>query len=534
MEKTIAANVVALRHLGLRNSRVHYQAGPDELVEQTLVRGQGQLSSSGALSISTGFFTGRSPQDKFIVKDETTAHKVHWNNLNVPIDAAHFVRLRQKMTNYLNGRPEIWVRDCFACAHPSYRLRLRVINENAWSNLFAHNLFLRPEPEDLRRFEPEWILMHAPGFEADPETDGTRSRHFALISFSHKMILIGGTGYTGEMKKAVFTILNFILPEQHQVLSMHCSANMGRYGDSAIFFGLSGTGKTTLSADPERSLIGDDEHGWCNEGIFNFEGGCYAKCIDLSPAKEPQIFQAIRPGALLENIGFLPGTNDVDYACKSTTENTRVSYPLHYIQNAVIPSVGPAPSHIFFLSCDARGILPPISRLTPGQAMYYFISGYTARVAGTEAGILEPKSTFSACFGAPFMPLHPGRYAQLLGQKMRQHHAKVWLINTGWTGGAYGTGKRLPLAHTRAMIAAVLDGAFDKTPFGSLPVFNLAIPLSCPGVPDQLLNPANTWKDPLLYMTKARELAAEFNSNFQKYAGGVSGEIIAAAPALDL
>lgn len=532
MQDAIAKSVVSLKQLGIRNSHVHYQLSAEELKEQTVLRGEGTLSISGALCINTGKFTGRSPQDKFIVKDAITANTVHWNNFNIPIDEQYFLQLKAKLTRHLSKKPELWVRDCYACADDRFRLNIRVVNENPWSNLFAHNLFLRPSQEELKKFSPDWFIMQAPGFEAEPKIDGTRSPHFAIISFTHKMILIGGTGYTGEMKKGIFTILNFLLPLQQNILSMHCSANVGKLGDTAVFFGLSGTGKTTLSADPDRELIGDDEHGWTNDGVFNFEGGCYAKCIDLTPEKEPEIYAAIRPGALLENVGFIGETNEVDFSSKQITENTRVSYPLHFISNARSISKGSIPKNIFFLTCDANGVLPPISKLTPGQAMYHFISGYTARVAGTEAGVTEPKSTFSACFGAPFLPLHPGRYAQMLGEKMKQHEVNVWMINTGWNGGPYGIGKRIRLEYTRAMITAALNGELDDVKYSTTPFFQLSVPVICPGVPAEILNPETTWPTMKLYDEKAVALATDFVTNFDKYASGVSAEVLEAAPVL--
>ncbi|HSC53788.1 MAG TPA: phosphoenolpyruvate carboxykinase (ATP) [Phnomibacter sp.] len=530
MTNTIAKNVVSLKQLGIRNSHVHYQLCPDELTEQTLLRGQGTLSSTGALAVNTGKFTGRSPQDKYIVKDAITTNTVHWNNFNIPIDEQYFLQLKSKLVNHLSKQPELWVRDGYACADNRFRLNIRVVNENPWSNLFAYNLFQRPTNEELEHFTPDWIIMQAPSFEAEPRMDGTRSPHFAIISFQHKMILIGGTGYTGEMKKGIFTILNYLLPMEQNVLSMHCSANVGKLGDTAIFFGLSGTGKTTLSADPERELIGDDEHGWTSDGVFNFEGGCYAKCIDLTEEKEPEIFAAIRPGALLENIGFIGDTHEVDFASKCITENTRVSYPLHYISNARSVAKGSVPKNIFFLTCDANGVLPPISKLSPAQAMYHFISGYTAKVAGTEAGVTEPKSTFSACFGAPFLPLHPGKYAQMLGEKMRQHEVNVWMINTGWNGGPYGIGKRIKLDYTRAMITAALNAELDDIKYTTTPYFNLQVPVACPGVPAEILNPSKGWTNAQLFNEKAIALAKEFLQNFEKYASGVNAEVLAAAP----
>ncbi|MEO6731613.1 MAG: phosphoenolpyruvate carboxykinase (ATP) [Ferruginibacter sp.] len=508
---------------------IFYQLSPEDLVKQTLQRGQGVLNDTGALVIKTGAFTGRSPKDRFIVKDPLTANAVNWNDFNIPIESRYFDQLYSKMMLYL-GEKEIWVRDCHACADIKYRMNIRVINENPWSNLFAYNMFLRPNEEELENFSPEWHIIQAPGFKADPLIDGTRQHNFAVVSFTKKTILIGGTGYTGEMKKGIFSVLNYLLPHNKGVLSMHCSANVGAKGDTAIFFGLSGTGKTTLSADPKRYLIGDDEHGWTSKAVFNFEGGCYAKTIDLNKEKEPEIYHAIKPGALVENVTFHDGSNRIDFASSKITENTRVSYPLHFISNALEHSIGHTPKNIFFLTCDAYGILPPISKLTAGQAMYQFISGYTAKVAGTEAGVTEPKATFSTCFGAPFMPLHPAVYAEMLGKKMMEENVNVWLINTGWSGGPYGIGKRMKLDHTRAMISAALEGKLDNAAFEKHPVFGIMMPTSCAGVPSEILNPKNTWPDKGLYDAKAYELANLFITNFKKYASGVSEAILAAAP----
>ncbi|MDE3236635.1 MAG: phosphoenolpyruvate carboxykinase (ATP) [Bacteroidota bacterium] len=520
----------ALRNAGISNDKVHYQLTPEELVSQTLQREQGKLNASGALCIETGEFTGRSPQDKFIVKDILTEHSVHWNQFNIAIDEKFFFQLKNKMLDYLNGREELWVRDASACAHPDYKIRIRAITEHPWSSLFVHNMFLRPEEEELENFQHDWLILQAPGFKANPAVDGTRQHNFAIISFSEKTILIGGTGYTGEIKKGIFTVLNYLLPHEQNVLSMHCSANKGNDGDVAVFFGLSGTGKTTLSADPERKLIGDDEHGWNDNAVFNFEGGCYAKCIDLSPAKEPEIYNAIRPGALVENIVFFEGSDEIDFSSARITENTRVSYPLHYISNALEPSVAGIPKNIFFLTCDAYGVLPPISKLTPGQAMYQFISGYTAKVAGTEAGVTEPKATFSACFGAPFLPLHPGKYAEMLGRKMKEHNVNVWMINTGWSGGPYGVGKRMSLPYTRAMITAALNGQLENVEYERHAVFGMMMPKQCPGVPVNVLHPRYTWADRVAYDAMAKNLAEQFLKNFEKYASGVGEEILAAAP----
>ena len=501
-------------------------------MDDTLKKGQGILNDSGALVISTGQFTGRSPKDRFILRDEVTQHAINWNEFNIPIEPKYFDIIYKKVISYLDDLPEVWIRDCYACADARYRLNIRVINEQPWGNLFAYNMLLRPLEKDIENFSPEWSVISLPGLKLDPKECGIRHTNASLVSFKHKLILVAGSGYTGEIKKGIFTILNYILPHEKKVLSMHCSANMGKDRDTAIFFGLSGTGKTTLSADPKRKLIGDDEHGWTGENVFNFEGGCYAKCINLSEEKEPEIFHAIRTGALVENVAFFPGTNRINFDDASVTENTRVSYPLNYICNTQDPSVGNAPRNIFFLTCDAFGVLPPISKLTAGQAMYQFISGYTAKVAGTETGITEPKPTFSACFGAPFLPLHPGIYAHMLGDKMEKYNVNVWLVNTGWTGGPYGTGQRIKLCYTRAMIAAALENKFANIKFHNDPVFGVAVPIECPSVPCDILNPRNTWLSKEAYDEKARYLATLFVQNFEKYAGGVNEEVRAAAPNL--
>jgi len=528
---TITIPVDKLVALGLQVSdAIYYQLSPEELIQHCLRREEGVLSDTGALVIRTGEFTGRSPKDRFIVKDIITEDSIHWNDFNQPIEEKYFDLIFAKIRAYLNHLPELFIRDCYVCADARHRLNVRVINENASTNLFAYNMFLRPSEEDLESFQPDWQILSAPGLRLDPAACGIRQHNAVVISFKHKLILIAGSGYTGETKKAIFTILNYLLPHEKNVLSMHCSANMGKKGDTAIFFGLSGTGKTTLSADPERKLIGDDEHGWTGDNIFNFEGGCYAKCIHLNEDKEPEIFHAIRPGALVENVKFFPGTERINFDDGTITENTRVSYPLSYISNALEPSKGPIPANIFFLTCDAYGVLPPISRLTAGQAMYQFISGYTAKVAGTETGITEPKPTFSACFGAPFLPLHPGRYAELLGKKMKEHGVKVWMINTGWSAGPYGKGSRMKLAYTRSMITAALEGQLDNVEYTTHPVFKMEMPTSCPGVPAEILNPRSTWPDKTAYDKMADELASWFINNFAKYADGVSEEIRAAAP----
>ena len=528
----ITTRATNLSQLNITTETIHYQLSPEELVQDTLRIGEGVLNDTGALVIRTGEFTGRSPKDKFIVLDKTTADSIHWNDFNLPIDQKYFDIIHKKILNHFGNLPELWVRDCYACADPRYRINIRVINEKPWNNLFAHNMFLRPTEDELEDFVPEWHIMSAPGLKLDPVECGTRQHNVAVISFKHKMILIAGTGYTGEIKKGIFTILNYILPYEKNVLSMHCSANMGDDGDTAIFFGLSGTGKTTLSADPNRKLIGDDEHGWTADNIFNFEGGCYAKTINLTEEKEPEIYNAIRPGALVENVIFYPGTNRINFEDGSITENTRVSYPLDFISNALEPSIGELPKNIFFLTCDAFGVLPPVSKLTAGQAMYQFISGYTAKVAGTEAGVTEPKPTFSACFGAPFLPLHPGKYAHMLGEKMQKNKVNVWMINTGWTGGPYGIGNRMKLKYTRAMITAALEGKLNNSEFEMHPVFGMAIPKECPNVPAEILNPRNTWTDKMAYDEKTKFLANLFIKNFAKYKDGVTAEVLAAQPKL--
>jgi phosphoenolpyruvate carboxykinase (ATP) len=514
----------------IRVKNVHYQLQPRELINQTLDLGQGKLSDTGALVVSTGEFTGRSPKDRFIVRDEFTEKTVDWNQFNIPIESKYFDILYRKVCTYLQDKP-IWMRDCIACAQPEYAIPICAVTETPWANLFCYNMFIRPDENATPAASHlRWTIIHAPGFFANPETDGTRQHNFSIINFSKKIILVGGTAYTGEIKKGVFTVLNYLLPLQHGVLSMHCSANIGGNNDTAIFFGLSGTGKTTLSTDADRKLIGDDEHGWTDSGVFNFEGGCYAKCIGLTAESEPEIYNAIRDGALLENVTFFKNSNTVDYGDATLTENSRVSYPIHFIKNSAVPSIGGVPTNIFFLSCDATGVLPPIAKLTPQQAMYYFMSGYTAKIAGTEAGIVEPQSTFSACFGAPFLPLHPFHYAKMLGEKIKNHETKVWLINTGWTGGSYGTGKRISLKYTRTIINAALNGQLDDVKTETHPVFRFSMPLACDGVPADILNPRNTWADQALYDQKAKHLAEQFSRNFEKYRKGTDRDVSAAGP----
>ncbi len=513
----------------IKDAKSLWNLNPSDLEEISIEKGQAKRSSSGAISVNTGEFTGRSPKDRFLVYDGITKDAVWWGDINIKFDADKFDGLHEKVAEYLSGK-EVYVRDVYACADDRYQYKIRVINEYPWSNMFVFNMFIRPSEEELKNFEPDWVVINAPGFMADPEVDGTRQHNFAILNFTKQMALVGGTGYTGEIKKGIFSALNFILPHQRNVLSMHCSANVGEAGDTALFFGLSGTGKTTLSADPNRKLIGDDEHGWTDDDtIFNFEGGCYAKAIDLSEEKEPDIYHAIKEGALLENVVFKDG-NEVDFEDSSITENTRVSYPIYHIDNIQEPSLAKNPKNIFFLTCDAYGVLPPISKLTPGQAAFHFISGYTAKVAGTEAGITDPVVAFSACFGAPFMPLHPTAYAEMLSEKMRKAGVNVWLINTGWSGGPYGVGKRMSLKYTRAMITAALNGDLDDAEFEVHDIFGLAMPKSCPNVPDEVLNPKNTWEDKDKYDQTAQKLANKFNQNFSKFSDYANEEILAGAP----
>ena len=521
---------ISLEELGIKNATVHYQLSPNELHAITIEAGQGIESSTGALAINTGEFTGRSPQDRFIVQDEITKDKVWWGNVNIPFSSENFDKLYDKVTDYLSNKP-VFVRDSYVCADPNYRLNVRVVTETAWANLFCYNMFLRPEESELEDFAADWHVICAPGFIANPIVDKTRQGNFAILDFTRKIALIGGTGYTGEMKKGIFSALNFILPVDKNTLPMHCSANVGDDGDTAIFFGLSGTGKTTLSADPKRKLIGDDEHGWTSENtVFNFEGGCYAKVVNLTEENEPDIFRAIKKGAILENVVFKTETNEVDFTDISITQNTRVSYPIYHIDNIQPKSIGNNPKNIFFLTADSFGILPPISKLTPGQAAYHFISGYTAKVAGTETGVTEPQPNFSACFGAPFMPLHPTKYAEMLSKKMKDANVKVWLINTGWTGGPYGIGSRMKLKYTREMITAALTGELENVAFINHNVFGIAIPQTCPNVPSEILNPRNTWTDKDLYDKKAVELGQKFKANFAKFEEFANAEIMAGAP----
>jgi phosphoenolpyruvate carboxykinase (ATP) len=498
-----------------------------ELIEHALMRGEGMIASNGAFVVRTGKYTGRSPEDKFIDRSVETDHDVDWGKVNKPFEPAMFDRLFARMLAYLGDR-DIYVFDGFAGADPAYRLPVRVITEKAWHSLFINRVLIRPSRDEPASALSPFTIIDAAGFAAVPEIDGTRSETFIILDFEKRIGLIGGTEYAGEIKKCVFTVLNYLLPHQ-DVLPMHCSANVGKEGDTALFFGLSGTGKTTLSADPERNLIGDDEHAWSDHGVFNFEGGCYAKCIRLSPYTEPEIWSAIRYGAVLENVVLDPKTREPDYNDASLTENTRAAYPLDHIPGVVIPSIGGHPKTIIFLTADAFGVLPPVARLTTEQAMYYFLSGYTSKLAGTERGVTTPQPTFSACFGAPFMPLSPVRYAALLGQKLEQHDVRCYLLNTGWTGGAYGTGRRMDLNVTRALLANALGGGLDEVPYVTDQTFGLRIPTHCPGVDASLLQPRQTWPDPVEYDLAAAQLAAQFIDNFKRF-GSVPDSVRFAGP----
>jgi phosphoenolpyruvate carboxykinase (ATP) len=532
-EKTLVTKTISLKKYGIDSPLVNYQLIPEDLHEITIDLKMGVETTSGALAVNTGTFTGRAPRDRFIVKDQITDDKVWWGEVNQPFLPEKFDALYDKMVTYLSDQ-EIYARDCYACADKNHQINIRVINQYSWCNLFVYNMFLRPTDDELENFQEDWLIVNAPGFEADAERDGTRQGNFTIINFTKKTILIGGTGYTGEIKKGIFSALNFILPVFKNTLPMHCSANVGKDGDTSIFFGLSGTGKTTLSADPARKLIGDDEHGWTLDNhIFNFEGGCYAKVINLSEEIEPDIFGAITKGALLENV-LVDKNGEVDYTDTSITQNTRVSYPIDHIKNIQVPSIGSNPKNIFFLTADAFGVLPPISKLTPGQAAYHFISGYTAKIAGTEDGVTEPIPSFSACFGAPFMPLHPTVYAEMLSKKIKDANVNVWLVNTGWTGGPYGIGTRMKLKHTRAMIQEAMAGRlgdYSSDTYTIHPTFLIAYPKHCPNVPSEVLCPKNTWEDKDTYEIKAKELAKAFNKNFEKYKAYADHSIISGGPA---
>ena len=513
-----------LEQLGILNPKAVYRnLEPAQLVEHALRRGEGQLSNTGALCVRTGKYTGRSPNDKFIVDSEGVHDDIAWGKINVPTTQAVFDALYEKMVAYLQNR-EIFVFDGFAGADSRHTKAFRIVNELASQNLFIHQLLLRPTAEQLADYQADFTIICVPGFKCDPQRDHTHSEAAIMIDYEKKLVLIAGSQYAGEIKKSVFSVMNYLMPKEG-VFPMHCSANIGKDGDSAIFFGLSGTGKTTLSADPNRKLIGDDEHGWADESVFNFEGGCYAKCIDLTEESEPEIYRAIRFGALVENVIVDPETRRPDYADSSLTENTRVGYPVDYIPNAAIPGVCATPKTVIFLTADAYGVLPPISRLDEKQAMYYFVSGFTSKLAGTERGITSPVPTFSTCFGAPFMPLDPSVYAKMLAEKVAKSGAKVYLVNTGWNG----TGKRMKLSYTRAMVTAALNGELEKAEFVTDPYFGVAVPTSCPNVPEELMIPANTWKDKAAYEAKAKELARSFVENFKKY-NKMPADVVAAGP----
>jgi phosphoenolpyruvate carboxykinase (ATP) len=512
----------------LKSNKVHRNLHSGILVEHAVRRGEGLLADNGALVAYTGKYTGRSPKDKFTVKDPVTADLVNWGDVNVAFNPEKFDALFERVMASLRDK-ELFVQDLYAGADPKYRLPIRVINEYAWHNLFVRALFVRPNTEELKTHNAEFTIVAAPEFQADPQRDGTRSEAFIVVSFTRKIVLIGGTKYAGEMKKSIFGVMNFLLP-QNNVFPMHCSANVGKNGETALFFGLSGTGKTTLSADPERLLIGDDEHGWSATGIFNFEGGCYAKCIRLSKENEPQIWNAIRFGSVLENVTIDEGTHVPDYNDDSRTENTRCAYPVDYIEGAVIPGIGGHPKNAIFLTADAFGVLPPISKLTTDQAMYHFLSGYTAKVAGTEAGVKEPQPNFSTCFGSPFLPLRPKVYAEMLGRRMQEHGSQCWLVNTGWFGGPYGVGSRMRLPYTRAMVNSAIEGALNDVQFETDPAFGLTVPKSVPGVPAEFLRARDAWKDKAAYDKSAAELSARFAKNFEKF--DVPANVRAAGPGL--
>jgi phosphoenolpyruvate carboxykinase (ATP) len=509
-------------------TRAHWNYPPEALIEEAVRRHEGALSRGGALVTLTGDHTGRSANDKFILEEPYNKNDIWWGAINRPIAAHHFEALHRHILHHLRGR-DVFVQDCFAGADPKFRLPVRIVTETAWHSLFAHNMFIQPSPEKLPAFKPEFTVIQAPSCHAVPAKHGTNSEVFIVISFAHRLVLIGGSSYAGEIKKSVFSILNFLLPPQN-VLPMHCSANIGPKGDTAIFFGLSGTGKTTLSADSARTLIGDDEHGWGPDGIFNFEGGCYAKVIRLNPEAEPEIYQTTRTfGTILENVVMDPDTRALDLDDAAHTENTRASYPLSQIPNVSRTGMGGHPANIVMLTCDAFGVLPPISQLTPEQAMYHFLSGYTAKVAGTEKGVKEPTATFSTCFGAPFMPRHPTVYARLLGEKMAKHGAKCWLVNTGWSGGGYGVGERMKIAYTRAMLNAALDGRLNAVAYRPDPHFGVLVPQACPGVPADVLNPKSTWRDGTAYDRQACDLTQRFAKNFEQFEGHVDDKVKAAA-----
>jgi len=529
MKNPFKSNYLLENH-GLKNlSNVFWNLSTPALVEESVKRGEGHLSHLGPLVVTTGDHTGRSPNDRFVVKDGESANHIWWGNVNKEISPTKFDRLYNQLLAFLQGK-DIFVQDCYSGSDPAYRLKVRVITSDAWQSMFTRNMFVQAAREELADFIPEFTVIAAPRFHADPEIDGTRSECFVLVNFEKKMVIIGGTSYAGEIKKSIFSVMNYLLPRQG-VLSMHCSANTGKQGDVALFFGLSGTGKTTLSADPERALIGDDEHGWSDSGVFNFEGGCYAKVIKLSAEAEPEIYETTRRfGTILENVAMDYATRRIDLNDDALTENTRASYPLKHIPNIVPGGMAGHPTNIIMLTADAFGVMPPIAKLTPEQAMYHFISGYTAKLAGTEKGVTEPQPAFSSCFGAPFMALHPSVYGNLLKEKIRRHKATCWLVNTGWTGGPYGVGSRMQIKYTRAMINAALSGELAAVNYETDPIFGLHLPTSCPGVPEEVLNPRNTWQDKAAYDNQAKKLAQAFKDNFADYADVLDEEVLAAGP----
>ncbi len=514
---------------GLSTKTVWANLASPQLCEHAARRAEGRFTDCGALAVITTPHTGRSPKDKFVVDEPSSSGQIWWDRNDRCTEAA-FDRLLADVRQYLSGQSELFVQDLFGGADPAYRLPVRFITPNAWQAMFVRNMFIRPEPAELTGFDPSFVVYHAPEFQADPSVHGTRTSTFIVLNFAKRVILIGGTRYAGEMKKSIFTVLNYLLP-QRGVLPMHCSANLGRDGDTAIFFGLSGTGKTTLSADPARRLIGDDEHGWSDHGVFNFEGGCYAKAIRLSKEGEPEIYAASHLfGTVLENVVLEESTRRVDFNSEKITENTRASYPIHFIPNFEPSGRGNHPTNIVFLTADAFGVMPPIARLSPERAMYHFLSGYTAKVAGTERGVTEPSATFSSCFGAPFLPLHPGVYAKMLGERIAKHQARVWLVNTGWTGGPYGVGARMKLGHTRAMVSAALSGALESVGYRPDPTFGFEVPTAVPGVPSQVLEPRSTWKDGAAYDAQAAKLANMFRENFKAFSAQVPAAVSAAGP----
>ncbi len=534
LEPTVAATgepgEYGLDHHGLDpNGTVYWNLSPARLYEESFARGDGRLAHMGAISTVTAPHTGRSPNDKFTVRDDLTEETVDWGKVNVPMSTDHWNALRADVVDYLDGQ-DLFVRDAQAGANDAYAIKVRVVSESPWHSLFAYNMFRRPSADELRELVPDFTVLHAPHFKADPETHGSRSATCVAVNFSAQEVIVCGTRYAGEIKKSIFAVLNHLLPEQG-VLPMHCSANIGPEGDVALFFGLSGTGKTTLSADANRGLIGDDEHGWGDDGVFNFEGGCYAKTIKLTEEGEPEIYRATQMfGTIIENVILDRESREMDFFDSEITENTRASYPIEYIPNAVPSGMGGQPQNVVFLTADAYGVLPPISRLTPEQAMYHFLSGYTAKLAGTERGVTEPKAAFSACFGAPFLPRHPSVYAEMLGERLRETGAKVWLVNTGWTGGKYGEGNRMSLKHTRTMVKAALAGELDEVPTRADPVFGLQIPNTVPGVPTDVLTPRNTWKDKDAYDRQAEQLASMFKENFERFADELPDAVRKAGP----